>query len=329
MTESSSVGSETHPVVAMPGVSGQPLRDATEGLDWAADGSQWPLAEHSLFPRAGGLRWHVQIMGSGPTLLLVHGTGSSTHSWASLAPILAQHFKVVMLDLPGHAFTQRRTGADLSLPQMARGVAELMRALTLEPAIVVGHSAGVAILIRCCLDGRLNPNALVSINGALLPFGGAASWLFPSLAKLLFLNPLMPRLFARSARDRHRVERLIEGTGSNPDRIDIERYRHLFSDASHVAATLGMMAHWDLHPFLHQLPQLTVPTLFIVSDNDRAIPPEQAERMHARIPKATLARLPDLGHLAHEEDAPLIGQTIVDYLQALRAWPATAVGGAR
>ena len=46
---------------------------------WEREKSDWPNREASRFVDAGGLRWHVQQAGSGPVLLLVHGTGASSH----------------------------------------------------------------------------------------------------------------------------------------------------------------------------------------------------------------------------------------------------------
>ena len=56
----------------------------------------------ALTVAAGGLRWHVQVAGDGPVLLLLHGTGAATHSWRDLLPLLAERFTVVAPDLPGH-----------------------------------------------------------------------------------------------------------------------------------------------------------------------------------------------------------------------------------
>ena len=92
---------------------------------------------------------------------------------------------------------------------MARSVAALLAALDCEPQMVVGHSAGAAILARLCLDGTITPKLFVSLNGAFLPFEGAARYLFPSMAKLLFLNPLAPRLFAWAA-DKAAVANLLQ-----------------------------------------------------------------------------------------------------------------------
>lgn len=74
-------------------------------MNWDHDGRDWPNREHSRFVEAAGLRWHVQQMGRGPVLLLLHGTGASTHSWRALMPLLAAEFTVVAPDLPGHGFT--------------------------------------------------------------------------------------------------------------------------------------------------------------------------------------------------------------------------------
>lgn len=257
-------------------------------------------------------------MGQGPAILLVHGTGASSHSWRSLAPLLARHFTVIAPDLPGHGFTELPSRRNLSLPAMATAIAALTEHLELPPEVVVGHSAGAAIMIRCCLDGSLTPGHLVGLNAALLPFRGAAGYLFPPLAKLLFLNPLTPRVFARSAANRDRVVRLIRGTGSELDEEGIELYARLFRNPVHVAATLGMMASWDLHGLKRELPGLQVPLMLVAGENDRAISPGDAEQVCQMIPSATLKRLTGLGHLAHEEDAATVADVIADFVGSTR-----------
>ncbi len=86
-----------------------------------------PTVNASRFVEAAGIRWHVQRMGEGPPLLLIHGTGAATHSWRALLPLLAQHFDVIAPDLPGHGFTQSPPSHRLSLPGMAADVSRLTR----------------------------------------------------------------------------------------------------------------------------------------------------------------------------------------------------------
>lgn len=300
--------------------AGQPPAGAAPAgsLDWGRERASWPHARHSRFQRAGGLTWHVQRMGDGPPALLVHGTGASAHSWHRLAPILAERYTVIAPDLPGHGFTERAPRGRMSLPAMAAAVASLVDALGVRPALAVGHSAGAAIVIRCCLDGTIRPGAVVSINGALLPFRGAAGVLFPPLARLLFLNPLAPRIFARRAEGRDRVERLIHSTGSVLDAAGIDYYARLFRSPGHVAAALGMMAHWDLQGLMRDLPDLDVPLLLIAGDGDDAVSPDEAVRVADRVRGARLSRLPGLGHLAHEEDPEAVAAPLLEFAQSTR-----------
>lgn len=280
-------------------------------LRWERDGRDWPNREASRFVRAAGLHWHVQISGDGPVVLLLHGTGASTHSWAGLAPLLARRFTVVAPDLPGHGFTSVLSSDRLSLPGMARSVDKLLQALAVTPSLAVGHSAGAAILIRMCLDGRIELQGLVSLNGALLPFAGLAGQLFPPMAKVLFLNPLTPRLFAWSAGDRSRVERLIGDTGSTLDSGGVALYQRLFLSHEHVAGALGMMANWDLKPLERELPRLTTPLVLVTGANDRAIAPATARRVGALVPAAEVISLADLGHLAHEERPAAVADIVI------------------
>lgn len=128
----------------------------------------------SRFVEAGGLRWHVQVMGSGPVALLLHGTGAATHSWRDFAPLLSRQFKVVAPDLPGHGFTGTPDADGMSLPGMARGVDALLQALGETPVLCVGHSAGAAILAQMSLTGAAFA-ALVSLNGAFVRSAAAGS----------------------------------------------------------------------------------------------------------------------------------------------------------
>lgn len=288
-------------------------------LVWSRDGEDWPNRAASTFVAAAGIKWHVQRMGEGPPLLLIHGTGAATHSWRDLLPLLAKHFTVTAPDLPGHGFTQSPPPHRLSLPGMASDVRELLRVLHIAPEIAVGHSAGAAILARMCLDGRIAPRLLVSLNGAFLPFGGVANHLFSPLAKLLVLNPLVPRVFAWQASNAGTVERLLANTGSRIDARGLSQYRTLVRNPVHVAAALRMMANWHLEPLLHDLPRLQTALVLVSAANDKSIPPEVARQVCEICPHAVIKRLPGLGHLAHEEQPQQIADLIVRYAQPAMA----------
>jgi len=269
-----------------------------------------PHIEGSRFVTAAGIKWHLQQFGSGPCMLLVHGTGLAGHSWHDVAPILAHDFTVIAPDLPGHACTSAPPAAQLSLPAMANSLGALLQELGARPTIVAGHSAGAAVLVRMVLDGAIRPKVVVSINGALLPLRGVPRWLYSPLAKLLAHSALVSQLIARRAADPHTITRLIDSTGSKLDSNAIEYYRQLAQRPEHVAAALGMMANWDLRPLQRQLPQLKVPLSLWAASQDRTIAPSEALRVKALLPSAELISLGALGHLAHEERPAQIAELL-------------------
>jgi magnesium chelatase accessory protein len=281
-----------------------------EGLNWSRDCHSWPMSEASRFVEAAGILWHLQQLGSGPSVLLIHGTGASTHSWRGLAPLLAQRYSVLALDLPGHAFTVGTPNGGLSLNAISEAIATLLAQLSIRPRLVIGHSAGAAIAARMALDGRVMPDAMVSLNGALLPFDPMPGLLLAPLARILAAVPGVPGLFSWSARRRSAVERLIRSTGSTLDAEGVDLYWRLVRSRSHVAGVLDMMAHWDLAPLARCLPQLTVPLLQLVGSADRTVPPAHAGRVHELLPSAQTVLMPGLGHLAHEERPDLVMQAL-------------------
>ncbi len=279
-------------------------------LIWERDGRNWPNRAASRFVQAAGLNWHVQQMGQGPVMLLVHGTGASTHSWGELAPLFSRRFTVVALDLPGHGFTDLPGAEGLSLPGMAGAIGSLLRVLRLNPEIVVGHSAGAAILARMSLDGRIAPATLISLNGAFLPLRGLPVHLLSPITRFLVAIPAISRMVARSAADEQAVRRLLADTGSRLTPEGIEKYRQLFRSPAHVAGALGMMANWRLDTLEREISRLAPALVLVAAGNDRTISPADAQRIRLRVPAARIVSLPGLGHLAHEEAPDIVAEVI-------------------
>lgn len=278
--------------------------------DFAVEGRAWPHREHSRFVEAGGTRFHVQEMGQGHSVLLLHGSGAATHSWRGLMPALARDFHVVAPDLPGHGFSSPLPPRQSGLPAMADAIAGLVRALGLTPRLVVGHSAGAAILTRLCLDRRIEPDAIIGLNPALFPPLGPATDLVALTTRWMGRSPWVARLFAAQARDGLTVQRFLRATGSNLDPDGIKLYETLASHPGHVAGTLAMMAAWSLTHLAQDLPRLRTPCLLLVGAEDRLIPPEAARRAAALTRAIEVEVFPGLGHLAHEEEPMMMVERI-------------------
>ena len=284
--------------------------------DWSVDGADWPLRETSAFVDSSYYHWHVQRCGRGARALLLHGTGASAHSYAGLAPCLSDRFELLAVDLPGHGFTRAAAYRFVSLETVAADVAALLRDLDYRPSLIIGHSAGAAIMMQLIVSGAVDPTLAVSINGALRPFEGMAGLVLPVAARALHFNPFSAFLFARAAEGEERVRRLIAQTGSDPMPQIVWPYARLLSRPGHVAGALAMMAHWDLGRLERRMPSVATASLLIAGLNDKAVPPADAAAFAVRIGDGASVSIEGLGHLAHEEAPDRIAALILDYIDA-------------
>lgn len=269
-------------------------------LDWDRDGADWPFREFSQFVTVGPARWHVQRMGTGDRVLLLHGTGASGHSWRGLAGALGEQFELFIPDLPGHGFTQGRPRGGMTLEGVATALADLLEEMDAPPRLVIAHSAGAAIACQMILDDRLDV-PIMGFAPALLPFPGLAAQLFPAMAKMLFINPLVPRIFAQMAGMSGETRRFLKrSTGSTIDAAGIALYTRLLSNHRHVGGALSMMANWDLERFSRRLGDVDVPTLWVAGCSDNAVPPGAVARAARAMGDGRLERMQG-GHLMHEE----------------------------
>ena len=280
----------------------------------APDLASWPLSDHSRQVRSRPHDWHVQEMGTGPDLLLLHGTGASTHSWRGLMPRLAQRHRVLAIDLPGHGFTRLGSRMRSGLEQMADDIAALARTQGWAPQAIIGHSAGTAIALR--LAARLGTDRVIGINPALEPFQGLAGVMFPMAARMMALTPGMVEMLAWNMAQPGRVVPLLAGTGSDIPASGMNLYARLFRDKAHVQGALLMMAQWKLDGLQADLPRLDTRCLFLTGGNDRMVPPVAAVHAADRMRRAEVRSLDGYGHLVHEEAPDTVAALIESWLNA-------------
>ena len=286
-------------------------------MQWANYRSTWPHAQHSQFIQAGGIQWHVQIMGQGPVLLLLHGTGSGSFSWRGLMPLLSAHFQIIAPDLPGHAFTSRGPEGSLSMQGMSEGLRALLLQLNVTPSIIGGHSAGAAIAANMLLQQRaLSQTQLIGFNPAWLPLPGLPSLIFRPAAKLAAINPVSAWATAKLASKPAMIEKSILQTGSQLDAQGLALYQSVFSHSGHVHSVLNMMAAWQLDTLSKSLPQLQNKVSILVGMQDQTVPPSMAHEACKLMPQARVFEQHGLGHLAHEEDPAGTAQLILTHCES-------------
>lgn len=278
--------------------------------DWHRHARDWPNSAASRFVRAAGFEWHVQIAGpeTAPCVLLIHGTGAASHSFRGLFRLLQRDFRVVLPDLPGHGFTETPAGARLSLEFMAKALAALLAELDLRATILLGHSAGTAIAIQMALDTNAAPSVILGANSALAPIEGNA--LFSPMAKILAINPLVPKLFSLHVRFAGSERALLSATRSPIDEEGRRCYGLLMRNSAHASAALAMMAHWDLKQLEARLPRLSTRLILVAAEDDPMVPARVSKRAAALAPHGEYRSVRTGGHLLHEVDPAFFAELV-------------------
>ena len=264
--------------------------------------------------------WHVVVSGTGPALLLLHGTGASAHSWDpmwdAMRDSLAASHTVIAPDLPGHGRTSALTHP-ATLPAMSRAVAALCTALGVAPVAIIGHSAGVAIALDMVATGLASPRAIIGFGAALVPPDRMyREWFAPVISPIATL-PLVARIGAALGAQPALSDLVLGAASSTLPAAQRDAYRALFASPSHVAGALAMMAAWDLAALLDRLATATLPpTTLVHGTRDAFVPLAALRTTIASLPAVTIVPWEGAGHLLHEERPDAAVRVVTEALMA-------------
>ncbi len=279
--------------------------------------ADWPNRDCSSFITAAGLRWHVQRAGSGPTVVLVHGTAGATHTWRALLPLLTPWADVIAFDLPGHGFTTGATAEHLSLEGMADAVRTLLATLAVRNIVIgVGHSAGAAVLLQLASAHEFAPQSFIGVNSALVSVNALGQMLLPFSRELFDVDPLRAGV-AAMLRNGVLPRMLLRSTGTPLDARQEARYVEMLTDETRVGAVLRMMSRWDLRRLQAQFPSLRLPVTLVHSSSEPWVP--FADLLHATraLPMRAVIDLAPAGHLIPDERPQALADIIAAAYAAL------------
>ncbi len=250
----------------------------------------------SRFLAVHGLSVHYRDEGSGPPLVLLHGTGSSLHTWDGFAAALAPHFRVVRMDLPGFGLTGPIEGDDYRIDRYVEFVEEFRKALGMESFALAGNSLGGLIGWRYAAAHPAQVSALVLLDSAGFHIDKPA--LVFKLARVPGLNWLLTKLDPRAL-----VEKTIHDCYGDQRKVTpelVERYQQLSLRAGNRRAFVARAA-LPQEDRTSDLAGLRVRTLVLWGREDRIIPVEHAQRFASAIPGARLIVYDGVGHVPMEE----------------------------
>ncbi len=284
------------------------INEAGTGAAEASRG--WALTRRAELSR-GTVAWDV--FGTGPPLVLVHGTPSWSYLWRNVVPSLARDFTVHVLDLPGYGDSPIPDVGDVSIASHATALVELLDLWGLEAPAAAGHDIGGAILLRTHLLHRRAFERLALIDAVVL-----APWITPTTRHIqahLDVYRTMPNhIFDRVAAAHLRTA--VHGIF---DEGAFAAYHERWQGVAGQAAYLAKVASFDeqhTRQFEAQLETIRVPVLVAWGANDAWLDPALADRLGAQIPGSTVRVIAEAGHFAME-DAPVeVTQTLLNFFRS-------------
>jgi magnesium chelatase accessory protein len=277
----------------------------------------WPNRQHSRVISVGDLDWHVQLTGTGPVVLLLHGTGSSTHSWSDLIPLLETHAQVLVPDLPGHAFTLGAKLEDLKLDEIARSLQLLITQLEIEsPSIVVGHSAGAPLALRFAVAALKQPKLVIALNPSFIPPPPVYTSFFGPLLGPITRSSTLSSLLASLSPSLGMVDKLLDSTNTILPEARRVHYRKLFERSDHVRGSMNFMAAADIQKVLAEAGLYQGKLICVLGNQDAWIPVKPLEKIiQDYFPSAEIVKW-EGGHIMHELEPGKVAQLILKGLTA-------------
>ncbi len=228
-------------------------------------------------------------------LLLLHGWGDAAATFAKLDKQLSKKHQITSLDLPGFGSTQVPDKV-WGLADYAEFIQKFAEKLQLKPVAIIAHSNGAAVAIKAVALGKMSPEKLVLI--------GAAGIRDKQRARKLGLKVVAKTgkvaTFWLPARHKKKLQKKLYGAVGS-DMLAVPHLQETFKrtvkeDVQKEAATI------------------TIPTLLIYGENDKATPPAYGELYHRLIPNSAFRLVKDAEHFVHQDEPEQVTRLIEEFL---------------
>jgi pimeloyl-ACP methyl ester carboxylesterase len=250
-----------------------------------------------------GIELYYEITGSGETLLLLHGHGSSTRDWAYQVDYFAKKYQVITLDMRGCGRSSKPKGP-YSLRMFAEDTAAFLQKMEFAPAHVMGISMGGMVTLELALG-------------------------FPHLVKSLVLINTYPEMRVETWKERLMVWRRflvldlfgVRRMGMLLSKIlfikpDQEELRRTFvehwakNDRRAYRESLKAIINWDVEA---RLGEIRCPVLVVASDEDY-LPLEEKRAYTIKLPKGKLIVIEDARHAVTAEHPGQLNGAVDEFL---------------
>jgi pimeloyl-ACP methyl ester carboxylesterase len=253
----------------------------------------------------------------GPPAILLHGANANLRDWTfSVSGRLAQDRRVVAMDRPGFGYSSREAGA-WTPGRQARRLRAAARAMGVERPVIVGHSWGAAVALAWALDAPDEVSGVVSVSGMTMPWGVGADIMdalgvgeigvayYTARLTRTAENGGVEAFIARAFRPQTPPPGFVAYVGA-PLSL---RAGALAANSADLAGTQRYLS--DLAP---RYRDLAVPAAAVHGAADWLLDPERhAIAFAARAPRARVAVLDGVGHMAHHARPEALAEALAAF----------------
>lgn len=249
-------------------------------------------------------------------IVLIHGTGSSLHTFNEWSDRLKKSHRVIRMDLPAYGLTGPFPDGNYTMANYTAFLKDFLIALNIKQCVLAGNSLGGAIAWNFTLEQTSMVTKLILIDASGYPIASKSVPIAFSLAKIPVINKLLtfitPRFLVRSS-----VENVYFDSSKVTDLV-VERYFNLTLRAGNRKAFVDRIKKPKDTSTYKNIKYIQQPTLILWGAQDLLIPVENAYKFQEDLPNNTLVILENTGHTPMEE-SPL--ESLAPVLNFLKTLP--------
>jgi pimeloyl-ACP methyl ester carboxylesterase len=258
--------------------------------------------EFSKFIEIDGMQVHYRIEGKGIPIVLIHGTGSSLHTWDDWSEKLKENYKVIRMDLPAFGLTGPNKSSDYSIKKYTQFFDAFVTKMNIDSMYLAGNSLGGNIAWNYAAESPEKIKKLILVDASGLPTNKPQPWIF-KMAKTPILSSLFLYVTPRSV-IKDNMEQVYDDDSKITEEL-VTRFHNMSLREGNRKAFIDR-AKIDFLPSEeskeNKLKTIKTPTLLIWGANDNWIPLDNGKRMDALMPNSKLVVIPNSGHVPMEEN---------------------------
>lgn len=261
-----------------------------------------------------GLRLGYRELGSGPSVLLLHGWPTSSYLWRNVMPAIAARNRVIAIDLPGFGASDKPTDVRYGFSYFSAALDGFLTALSVDSVSLVGHDLGGPVALHWAMRNRDRLRSVGLLN----------TLVYPELSDAVI--DFVTTLIDPSARDDltgadglRSIMRLgvVDASVLTADVLDavLDPFSDEASRLALAKAGIGLSRR-GFADIAAALPAFDVPVRLIYGEQDRVLPDvaDTMSRLASDLPNVEVTALPHCGHFVQEEQPDRVGELLAPFL---------------